>query len=237
MCCVRWGSPPSSGDAVLIDKILNAGPPTGDPIWSQRRRLATAIRRIISLLVSSEAPADQLRVAADAAQDFAESLAAHPQGLRVLGYGESSNSGDVRAFFDQSPLIGLSNALAPPLHLSVRDGRVCGKAHFGAAYEGPPGCVHGGFVAASFDEVLGFTQSLGGNPGMTGTLTVRYRNPTPLHTDLVFDAGVDRVEGRKTFTSGTLWAGDMKCADADGLFIAVNAERYQKLIEEAERRR
>ena len=31
---------------------------------------------------------------------------------------------------------------------------------FGAAYEGPPGSVHGGIIAAAFDEVLGMTQSL-----------------------------------------------------------------------------
>ena len=43
-------------------------------------------------------------------------------------------------------------------------------------------------VAAAFDEVLGFVQSLSGRPGMTGTLTVRYRKPTPLHTELRFDA-------------------------------------------------
>jgi hypothetical protein len=42
---------------------------------------------------------------------------------------------------------------------------------FGSAYEGPPGCVHGGYVAAAFDEMLGFVQSLGGNPGMTARLT------------------------------------------------------------------
>ena len=52
-----------------------------------------------------------------------------------------------------------------------------GTATFGAAYEGPPGCVHGGFVAAAFDEVLGSTQSLSGEPGMTGRLTVNYRSP------------------------------------------------------------
>ena len=79
---------------------------------------------------------------------------------------------------------------------------------FGAAYEGPPTCVHGGFVAAAFDEVLGLAQSLGGNPGMTGTLTVRYRKPTPLHTDLRFEATLDGQEGRKLFTSGRVYAGD-----------------------------
>ena len=59
-----------------------------------------------------------------------------------------------------------------------------GTVTFGSAYEGPPGHVHGGYVAAAFDELLGMTQSLGGMPGMTGTLTVRYRRPTPLRTEL-----------------------------------------------------
>ena len=43
-----------------------------------------------------------------------------------------------------------------------------GPGRVGPAYEGPPGCVHGGFIAAAFDEVLGSTQSLSGSPGMTG---------------------------------------------------------------------
>ena len=42
---------------------------------------------------------------------------------------------------------------------------------------------HGGYVAAAFDEVLGLAQDLGGQSGMTGTLTIKYRRPTPLHAD------------------------------------------------------
>ena len=41
----------------------------------------------------------------------------------------------------------------------------------GPVYEGPPGHVHGGLVAAMFDELLGFAQLSG---GFTGTLTIRY---------------------------------------------------------------
>ena len=62
-------------------------------------------------------------------------------------------------------MIGLSNPLAPPIRVR-QSGERSAEAHarFGAAYEGPPGCVHGGWVAAAFDEVLGFVQSLGGQP-------------------------------------------------------------------------
>jgi acyl-CoA thioesterase FadM len=69
-------------------------------------------------------------------------------------------------------------------------------------------------------------QSLTGNPGMTGTLTIRYRRPTPLLTELVFEAYVDRVEGRKIFTHGTLSANGTLTAEAEGLFIAVGQERF-----------
>jgi acyl-coenzyme A thioesterase PaaI-like protein len=86
--------------------------------------------------------------------------------------------------------------------------------------------VHGGFLAAAFDEVLGMAQSLTGNPGMTGTLTIRYRRPTPLLTELTFEAFVDRVEGRKIFTHGTLSANGLLTAEAEGLFIAVGQERF-----------
>ena len=50
---------------------------------------------------------------------------------------------------------------------------------FGSAYEGPPNSLHGGFVAATFDEVLGFVQSLGGNPGMTTKNAARVARDCP----------------------------------------------------------
>ena len=103
---------------------------------------------------------------------------------------------------------------------------------FGSAYEGPPGCVHGGFVAAAFDEVLGFVQSLTGQPGFTGTLEVIYRSPTPLHQELHFDGEVARVEGRKIFTTARVCAGDRLCAEAAGIFISANPEKFESLLAE-----
>ena len=96
--------------------------------------------------------------------------------------------------------------------------------------------MHGGYVAAAFDEVLGFANALSGNPGMTGTLTVRYRRPTPLHTELRFEAHYDRSEGRKIFTSGQLFAGETLCAEAEGLFISVDFERFRAFFEASQAR-
>jgi len=206
--------------------------------WKEKRRLAAAMRTVISRLVEIEAPETELAAAADGLERYAARLATHPRPNRYEGWSETSASGDVGSFFDHSPMIGLSNPLAPPIELNADpDGRrVHGHAIFGSAYEGPPGCVHGGYIAAAFDELLGFANSLSGTPGMTGTLTIRYRRPTPLHTSLRFEGRYERSEGRKIFTTGQLFARDALCAEADGLFVAVDPERFRRLFEERTKR-
>ncbi len=206
--------------------------------WAKRRRLAAVMRAVIDRLVQIDASEDELTAAADRLERYAEQLARHPRSQRYESWAETSPAGDAGAFFDQSPIIGLANPLAPPIRVEAdADGeRVHGHVTFGAAYEGPPGCVHGGWVAAAFDEVLGFANSLSGNPGMTGTLTIRYRRPTPLHTKLRFEARFDRMEGRKIFTSGELYAGDVLTAESEGIFIAVDREIFRALYEQRQRR-
>ena len=105
----------------------------------------------------------------------------------------------------RSPLVGAVNPHSPPVRLGVprRSGR-SSRGVFGAAYEGPPGYVHGGWVALAFDEVLGIANVASGYGGLTGRLTVRYRRPTPLHTELRFEAHTERVDGRRLVTVGTL---------------------------------
>ncbi len=209
-------------------------------IWAARRRLAYALRRVIEQLTSVDAPERELDAAAERIEEWADTLAAHPERRRYEGFSESATAHDVPeggTHFDWSPLIGHANPLAPPITMqSDADGRVTGRVRFGTAYEGPPGSLHGGFVAAAFDEVLGYAQALTGNPGMTGTLTVRYRSPTPLEQELRFEAWVERIEGRKIFAKSTLHAGERLCAEAEGIFISVDRERFRELIAERARR-
>jgi acyl-CoA thioesterase FadM len=77
---------------------------------------------------------------------------------------------------------------------------------------------------------------LGGRPGMTGRLTVHYRSPTPLRAELRFQGRVVDVSGRKTMTHGTLHADDRLCAEAEGLFIAIDLAKVTELRAERERR-
>jgi acyl-coenzyme A thioesterase PaaI-like protein len=203
-------------------------PATG--IWAERRRLAGALRQVIEHLISTDTPEAELATAADRLEEYATHLEKHPR-RPYLGFSESALA-EGGGHFDYSPLIGRSNPLAPPIRIRAEQGRGVGEVVFGSAYEGPPGCVHGGYVAAAFDEVLGFAQALGGAPGMTGTLTIRYRRPTPLHTLLRFTCWVDRVEGRKNFAKGTLHAGEELCAESDAIFVRVDTSKFQTLVEQ-----
>lgn len=199
------------------------------PQRAAQRRVGGAMRAVIEHLVATKAPVEVLDEAAATLEAIAAALQAHPQGRLMEGFAESANAGDPHAFFDSSPIIGQANPLAPPVRLEPAGEQVIGQVTYGSAYEGPPGCVHGGYIAAAFDEVLGMVQSLTGNPGMTGTLTIRYRRPTPLHVPLRFEGELDRVEGRKIFTRGRLIKGDEVTAEAEAVFITVDFARIAEL--------
>ena len=118
-------------------------------------------------------------------------------------------------------VVGLRNPAAPPLvieHHESGDGRVWSDFHLGAPYEGPPDLVHGGVSALVLDQLLGEAAGAGGRPGMTGTLTLRYRQATPLG-DLRAEAWIDRTEGIKTWSKGHLLGPEGVTVEAEGLFI------------------
>ncbi|MBW3669380.1 MAG: PaaI family thioesterase [Actinobacteria bacterium] len=205
------------------------------PHRQSMRRMGDSVRHLVERLMATTAPREALEEAAEVVDDVCRRLEAYPGGRVPEGFAEAANSGDPHAFFDNSPQIGRANPLAPPIVVHVEDDLVVGRVRFGSAYEGPPGCVHGGHVAAAFDEVLGMAQSLTGQPGMTGTLTVRYRRPTPLFTDLRYEARVERIEGRKIFTVGRSFHGDELTAEADAVFVRINFERIADLYDKRRR--
>ena len=195
------------------------------------RRAGESVREVISRLTATSAPPEVLDAVTAKMEEAIALLDGHGS-RRYEGYAEASGAADApddRRFFDWSPQLGAANPLAPPIFIDVEGEIVVGRARFGCAYEGPPGSVHGGFVAAAFDEVLGVAQTLSGQVGMTGTLTIRYRRPTPLHTDLRFEASLDGVSGRKVLTSAKLFAVGQLTAEATALFVSVSAERFSAL--------
>jgi acyl-coenzyme A thioesterase PaaI-like protein len=197
-----------------------------------RAELADACRSIIDELASSTANSEAFVEATTLVQQAVALLAGAAHGRPYEEAEGSLANYQEHIFIDHSPIVGPLNPLAPPLVIVADGTKVTAEATFGAAYEGPPGCVHGGFIAASFDEVLGLAQGMSGRPGMTARLIVQYRSPTPLHQPLRFVGDIDRIEGRKIFTTGQLRtvADDRLCAEAEGLFISMNPEVFQRLM-------
>lgn len=126
-------------------------------------------------------------------------------------------------------VVGLRNAIAPPLDVQREStGRVQCEFHLGAAYEGPPSLVHGGVSALILDQMLGEAAGAGGRPGMTATLTLHYRRPTPLG-HLRAEAWIERAEGVKTWAHGRIEDADGVTVEAEGLFILPRWAREQAL--------
>jgi acyl-coenzyme A thioesterase PaaI-like protein len=198
------------------------------PLRAEKRRLADAIRRTIETLVAADLPLDEVRRAAEDLESVVERFEALPD-AEYEGFGELATAPSADGFFDRSPILGKANPLSPPVTLEMGSDRILGSATYGSAYEGPPGCVHGGWIAASFDEVLGAAQSLSGSGGMTAFLHVDYRSPTPLHRPVHFEGEVDRREGRKFFTRGRLLHDGVLCAVAEALVLAVDASRFAEM--------
>ena len=97
----------------------------------------------------------------------------------------------------------------------------------GEDYQGPPGSVHGGYLAAMFDNLLGVLpyRMTGRRGAFTGRLTVRYRALTPLDTELVLTGKVTDARARRATAAGQCHAGGILTAEAEALFVRPATDR------------
>lgn len=126
---------------------------------------------------------------------------------------------DITSIMPYSPVSGRHNPLAPPMKLWREGDEVRGETVFNPSYAGPPDSVHGGIIAAVFDEVLAMANVISGAAGFTGTLKIRYHSTTPLNTPVKLSAINVRRDGRKQVCTGEMRVGDKVTASAEGLFI------------------
>ena len=179
--------------------------------------LTADVRDLVDLTIRSRV--DEERVArARALVQEAAALLAHdapegPAGVHYNSHGRSWNWGNT--------VVGVRNAFAPPVVLEWGDDEVVRSAvTLGAAYEGPPGSVHGGVSALLLDHLMGETASARHTRlTVTGTLTLRYERPIPLGP-VRMEARVAGEEGRKVTVEA--WIGPDPgdpSVRATGLFI------------------
>lgn len=73
-----------------------------------------------------------------------------------------------------------------------------------AEHEGGPGVAHGGWIAATFDEVTGHVPLLSGQLAVTGHMAVSYLKPVPIERPLWAKAWVVRKTDSRWFVEAEL---------------------------------
>jgi acyl-coenzyme A thioesterase PaaI-like protein len=194
---------------------------------TQLRRLGEILREVATLAVDTNASGEELESLIARATALRDALHAAPTGRSKAGYAMVDASGSERAFLDASPVIGLANAVAPSVRLRVDGHGIAGEVLFDPRFEGPPGCVHGGILAADFDGVLGVVQTATARPGTTATMWLRYGRPVPLHAEVQFRGWLSRVERRNIVVEATLHVGDWLCTEVLAVFVSVDFRRMQ----------
>ncbi len=181
--------------------------------------LTEDVRRLVDVTIRSEVDAERVARARalvqEAEQLLAEVAPPGPAGVHFNEEGRSWNWGNT--------VVGVRNAMAPPVVLHWdEDGSVSSVVDLGVAYEGPPGCVHGGVSALMLDHLMGETASAAHTRlTVTGTLTLRYETPLPLGR-VWLRAWIAEEAGRKITVRAYIGPGDPgsdPAIVADGLFI------------------
>jgi acyl-coenzyme A thioesterase PaaI-like protein len=191
--------------------------------------LGAAVRRLMNASVLTNADDAQLA-------DVAEQINVIAAGLENAGLRDAMQLADEdsmrRNDRPYSPVIGAANPIAPPLTVTaLADQTVVGECTMQPIHEGPPGAIHGGWVAMLLDQLLGHATAASGNRGFTAELTVRYRRPTPYGAPLTLRGRADGVDGRRVYTSAEIVVDDVVTAEAKGLFLMPSPERLAELRE------
>jgi acyl-coenzyme A thioesterase PaaI-like protein len=118
------------------------------------------------------------------------------------------------------------------LNLRVEAGEgvsVAAKFEVTSAHQGAPGLIHGGLLAAAFDEVMGSVSWMLRIPAVTGRLETDFLKPVPVGRVVHFRAWCLGQSGRKLYhrAEARLDSPDgLLVARAAALFVAVQLEHF-----------
>lgn len=177
--------------------------------------LTGSVRQLIDATIRTEVDADVVAVA----KAEIDSATARLRATQKDGSFGIQSGADGQSMPWGNAVIGVRNPTAPPLLIHKDpDGTAQTDFYLGAAFEGPPGHVHGGVSAKILDHVLGDAASKPGVHRLTGTITVRYRRLTPLGR-LHAEARVTHTDGFKTYAVGHIADDTGVTVEAEAVFI------------------
>jgi hypothetical protein len=185
---------------------------------AQTEAVADRLRRVISLLLSLEGEDEAVAHLSEELDRTIAALGGRVPADPAPRIGVAAE-GDGRVYLDHARDVGAYNPVFPHYVLTVDGDRAEGTVAFPVAYEGPPGLVHGGFLALLFDCVVQHHSCDVGVAGKTTGMSIRYRRPTPLLVPLTIT--IDRrVEGDRIHSTARLLGGDRLLCEAEVEAIA-----------------
>lgn len=179
-------------------------PRYGEQPLPQTIAAAGAIRRLSGLLLCLEHDHPTVDAMLDQMAEWESELAAAvpPDLTPRMG---SDGSETQRVYLDHAFDIGAYNPCFPEYTFDhLDDQNASGRVTFPVVFEGPPGLVHGGYLAVFFDCVTQHQSCAARKTGKTRSLTVTFRRPTPILTELRFDVVRAESDDRVTSTARLL---------------------------------
>lgn len=128
---------------------------------------------------------------------------------------------------------GSENAHGLNLKARIEGDLVVSDMQFAPWFQGGPGVVHGGAVAAFFDDLMGFVPVAHLVPAVTARLEIDYRRPIPLGTSVRGEAWLTERDGRKLWARavGLDTAGEI-FVETRALYLAVNIEHFVQALDD-----
>jgi len=196
------------------------------------RRLADALRRTNDVAVCTDLPPARLDAISKQLEDLARELGSlqHDGPFSGLLPRERDYARPQHAM-PLSPVIGELNPMRPELELRLEGEVVRGSARLGKRFVGPAGYAHGGVTAMICDQLVALAARAGGVRGVTRTLSVRYRRPTPLYQELVLEAWCEQVSDDSARAVAEIRAGSEVCVRAEAEMVVA-----RQIIESKQRR-
>ena len=195
--------------------------------WHARHRLATATRALNEKLVSTDINPELAAALTEKIEDLTAELSRAEQVDGLVDMAKRGERGTIdNVMGELVAMAGRSHPCSPDLVWQEEPNRITGTVTFGQAFEGPPGHVHGGWVAGVLDHLMGMTHVRTGYPGMTGGLSVRYLKPTPLNQVIQVSAEAREIDEKRTEVKAAMRCGDTTTATAEAIFVRVDRAKF-----------
>jgi hypothetical protein len=183
----------------------------GEQPLAQTVAAAGALRRLAGQLLSLEHPHPVVDAVIDRIGEWESELAGAVAPDATPRIGEDGADSQ-RVYLAHAFDIGAFNPCFPEYEFDrIDEQTAAGRVTFPVVYEGPPGLVHGGFLAVFFDCVIQHQNCATELSGKTRSLNVTFRRPTPILTELVFDITRTQEDRGVTSTARLLLDDEVLC--------------------------